>query len=129
LDGRPIAPRVVTATAVRSAAVAPRPLDESGQDHARFGRQLLASGSLQQAIVAFRRWAYLSPDDPTAHFQLGSALDAAGAPSAALRAYRSALAALDRSTPEQLVEVLDGYDSSELRRLLVDRSLAASGRS
>ena len=100
-------------------------VDETGQEDGRLGRQLLASGSLQLAIVAFRRWAYLSPDDPTAYFQLGSALDEADARAPALRAYRAAIAALDRCEPDRLVEVLHGYNPSELRRLLVDRCLVA----
>jgi chemotaxis protein methyltransferase CheR len=100
-------------------------LDETGEEDGRLGRQLLASGSLQLAIVAFRRWAFLSPDDPTAYFQLGSALDEADSRAPALRAYRAAIAALDRCEPGRLVEVLHGYNPSELRRLLVDRCLVA----
>ena len=100
-------------------------VDETGHEDGRLGRQLLASGSLQLAIVAFRRWAFLSPDDPTAYFQLGSALDEADARTPALRAYRAAIAALDRCEPDHLVEVLHGYNPSELRRLLVDRCLVA----
>ena len=99
--------------------------DESGQEDGRLGRQLLASGSLQLAIVAFRRWAFLSPDDPTAYFQLGSALDEADDRTSALRAYRAAIAALDRCDPDRLVEILHGYNPAELRRLLVDRCLVA----
>jgi chemotaxis protein methyltransferase CheR len=110
---------------VASQAVGPpaQPFDETGQDHGRLGRELLVAGSIQQAIVAFRQWTYLSPDDPTAHFQLGSAFDAADARVSALRAYRAALAALDRCDPERLVEVLHGFSASELRRLLIDRCL------
>ena len=100
-------------------------VDKTGQEDGRLGRQLLASGSLQLAIVAFRRWAFVSPDDPTAYFQLGSALDEADARTPALRAYRAAIAAIDRCEPDRLVEVLHGYNPSELRRLLVDRCLVA----
>ena len=89
-------------------------------------RALLASGSVEQAIVAFRRWTYMSPDDPTAHFQLGSALDSSGARPPALRAYRAALAALDRGDADRLVDVLHGYDRAALRRLLVDRCTETS---
>ena len=113
------------ATRVSEPPPQPQPLDETGQEDGRLGRQLLASGSLQLAIVAFRRWAFLSPDDPTAYFQLGSALDEAEARTSALRAYRAAIAALDRCAPERLVEVLHGYNPAELRRLLVDRCLVA----
>jgi chemotaxis protein methyltransferase CheR len=89
------------------------------------GRQLLAAGSTQQAIVAFRQWAYMAPDDPTAHFQLGSALDAADARPSAVRAYRAALAALDRCTPEMLTDALHGFNGDELRHLLLDRCIDA----
>ena len=108
-----------------AAAQSDQAVEETGQEDGRLGRQLLASGSLQLAIVAFRRWAFLSPDDPTAYFQLGSALDEADARAPALRAYRAAIAALDRCEPDHLVEVLHGYNPAELRRLLVDRCLVA----
>jgi chemotaxis protein methyltransferase CheR len=85
-------------------------VDHTGQDFGRLGRQLLAAGSPSQAVVAFRQWAYLSPDDPTAHFQLGSALEASDARGPAARAYRAALAALDRCDDEQLIDVLHGFD-------------------
>jgi chemotaxis protein methyltransferase CheR len=125
LDPRPV-PRIPPPiTAVKSAAPMAQPIDETGEDYGRLGRELLAAGSVQPAIVAFRQWTFLSPDDPTAHFQLGSALDAADARASALRAYRAALAALDRGEPEQLVDVLHGFSPFELRRLLIDRCLAA----
>jgi chemotaxis protein methyltransferase CheR len=117
------APSLVTPTPVTGPLA--QPLDETGQEDGRLGRQLLASGSLQLAIVAFRRWAFLAPDDPTAYFQLGSALDEAEAHTSALRAYRAAIAALDRCEPERLVDLLHGFNPSELRRLLVDRCLVA----
>jgi chemotaxis protein methyltransferase CheR len=107
--------------------VAPAPpVEEPDQDHGQLGRELLASGYLDRAIVAFRRWTYMSPDDPTSHFQLGSALDAAHQRVPAVRAYRAALAALSRSDAESVFDVLHGYDPAELRRLLEDRCLAAS---
>jgi chemotaxis protein methyltransferase CheR len=102
-------------------------LDETGQSHGLCGRELLAGGSPELAIVAFRRWAYLAPDDPTAHFQLGSALAAVGQHVPALRAFRAAIAALDRCEPADLVAILHGYDASELRRLLDDRCRSAVG--
>jgi chemotaxis methyl-accepting protein methylase len=124
---KPLVPRhapPLVATTSLSEPLA-QPLDETGQEDGRLGRQLLASGSLQLAIVAFRRWAFLAPDDPTAYFQLGSALDEAEAHTSALRAYRAAIAALDRCEPQRLVELLHGYNPAELRRLLVDRCLVA----
>lgn len=97
------------------------PADDAVAEYGQRGRELLAAGSVQQAIVAFRQWAYLSPDDPTAHFQLGSALDAADARPSAVRAYRAALAALGRCDPRMLADALHGFNGDELRRLLRDR--------
>jgi chemotaxis protein methyltransferase CheR len=71
------------------------------------------------AVVASRRWAYSEPDDPIAHFHLATALDESGHPVAARRAFRSALTALDSRAAGPLGDVLEGYDSAELRRLLV----------
>jgi chemotaxis protein methyltransferase CheR len=124
LEPRPVLRTPAPIVAVKATAP-PQPIDETGEDYGRLGRELLAAGSVQPAIVAFRQWTFLSPDDPTAHFQLGSALDAADARASALRAYRAALAALDRGEPEQLVDVLHGFSPFELRRLLIDRCLAA----
>lgn len=101
-------------------------LDDSSHDYERLGQELAASGSLQQAVVAFRQWAYLSPDDPAAHSQLGSTLEAIGDTVAASRAHRAALAALDRSSPERGLDFLHGYTRAELRRMLVDRCASAA---
>jgi chemotaxis protein methyltransferase CheR len=125
LNPRPVLPSPVPTVARPAVDPPAQPFDETGQDYGRTGRELLAAGSIQQAIVAFRQWTYLSPDDPTAHFQLGSAFDAADARVSALRAYRAALAALDRSDPERLLDVLHGFSPFELRRLLIDRCLGA----
>lgn len=102
------------------------PAQDEVEDYGRLGRRLVAAGSLPQAVVAFRRWAYMSPDDPAAHFQLGATLDAADQQPSARRAYRAALAALDRCTSDQLATFLDGHDRAGVRRLLVDRCLSAS---
>jgi chemotaxis protein methyltransferase CheR len=100
------------------------PIEAAGDDHERIGGQLLAGGSVREAIVTFRQWAYLSPENPAAHLQLALALDRADERSTAGRAYRAALTALDRCSPDRLPHVLQGYERSELRRLLVDRSSA-----
>jgi chemotaxis protein methyltransferase CheR len=100
---------------------------ESGPDQERLGRQLLAGGAVAEAIVAFRRWAYQCPDDPMAHFHLGIALDQGEGEVAARRAYRAAVAALDRCDLGQLRDLLEGYDPTELRRLLAARSEASGG--
>jgi chemotaxis protein methyltransferase CheR len=102
------------------------PIDAAADDHERIGGQLLAGGSVREAIVTFRQWAYLSPENPAAHLQLALALDRADERPTARRAYRAALTALDRCSPDRLPHVLQGYERSELRRLLVDRSSARS---
>jgi chemotaxis protein methyltransferase CheR len=117
--------RVPTSPRVAPAHRAP-PGGDGILDYAMIGRQRLAEGLLPEAIVAFRRWAYLFPDDPTAHFQLGSALDAASSSASAGRAYRAALAALDRCSEEGLIDVMQGFDSTELRRLIIDRCRLAA---
>ncbi|MEP7112539.1 MAG: protein-glutamate O-methyltransferase CheR [Ilumatobacteraceae bacterium] len=126
LDVHPVALGPVPATAVRAADPPAQPFDETGREYGRLGRQILAGGSLQQAIVAFRQWAYLSPDDPVAHFELGSALDASGERVPAVRAFRAALAALDRCSPEELIDASHGYNPSELRRFLIQKCLSTS---
>jgi Flp pilus assembly protein TadD len=103
----------------------PAAIQDTHVDREQVGLGLLASGAVDEAVVTFRQWAYLSPDDPAAHFQLGLALDAAGETANAVRAYRAALAALDRCDPDRLVTVLQGYERAELRSLLVNRARAA----
>jgi chemotaxis protein methyltransferase CheR len=123
----PVVQTTRTPTPPPSSSPAPRPSTEvTGEDQAQLGHRLLASGSVREAIVAFRQWAYLEPANPAAHLQLALALDSADERSTARRAYRAALTALDRCDPDRLVHVLDGYDRSELRRLLVDRSRTES---
>lgn len=97
----------------------------AGPDPGLLGRQLLDDGSVAEAIVAFRQWAYHCPEDPMAHLHLGLALDRGHGGATARRAYRAALAALDRCDPDQLPD-LEGYGPTELRKLLVARS-APSG--
>jgi chemotaxis protein methyltransferase CheR len=96
--------------------------DETGPAQERLGRRLLAEGSVEAAIVAFRRWSYHCPDNPLAHFQLGAALDQAHGGTTGRRAYRAALGALDRCGGAELAVLLKGYDRTELRKLLVARS-------
>lgn len=79
------------------------------------------------AVEQFRREAYLDPDDPVAHLQLGLSLEAAGDDNAGRRAFRAALAALDR-TDESIVETrLEGYTVGALRTML-DAKLAGGER-
>ena len=72
----------------------------------------------QAAIGEFRRYAFLEPDQPIAHLQLGLALEAAGDRPSAQRAYRAARSALDRCEAPAVESALGGYRVEELIRLL-----------
>jgi chemotaxis protein methyltransferase CheR len=82
------------------------------------GQAAGAAGDRQAAIGQFRRYAFLEPDQPIAHLQLGLALDAAGDRSSAQRAYRAARSALDRCEAPAVESALGGYRVEELIRLL-----------
>ena len=77
-----------------------------------------AGGDHQAAIGEFRRYAFLEPDQPIAHLQLGLALEAAGDWPSAQRAYRAARSALDRCEAPAVESALGGYRVEELIRLL-----------
>ncbi|MCU1388559.1 MAG: methyltransferase, CheR-type [Ilumatobacteraceae bacterium] len=86
------------------------------------GIDLLALDKVDEAIVVFRRWAYDAPDDPRAHFHLGTALERADEHNGARRAFGAALAAIERCGPEPLRDLLQGYEIDAFRRLILDRS-------
>jgi len=82
------------------------------------GQAAMAGGDHQVAIGAFRRYAYLEPDQPVAHVQLGLALEAAGDRASAQRAYRAARSALARCDAPDVESALGGYRVEALIRLL-----------
>jgi chemotaxis protein methyltransferase CheR len=82
------------------------------------GREATAGGDRQDVIGAFRRHAYLEPDQPIAHLHLGLALEAAGDLPSAQRAYRAARSALGRCEAAAVEAGLGGYRVEELIRLL-----------
>lgn len=90
-------------------------------DSRSVGQELLDAGDIAAAVVEFRRWAYMAPMDPHAHFHLGTALAKSGDSAAARRAFRSALASLDRVDIEVTASILEGYDRKEFRRLLLSK--------
>ena len=93
------------------------------------GEASIATGDYESAIAAFRRCAYLDPDQPIAHLHLGLALEASLDQSAARRAYAAARAALDRGDTGAVEVILEGYHVAELVRLLDDKlSELAPGR-
>ena len=70
------------------------------------------------AVTAFRKAAFLDPDHPIAHLNLGLALEVIGDRSAARRAYAAARAALDRCDTAAVESTLEGYHLDDLTRLL-----------
>jgi chemotaxis protein methyltransferase CheR len=85
---------------------------------ARLGQEALESGECLQAIVAFRKWVYLAPDDAIAHLHLGLALEATGDQASARRAFSAARRALLQSGSEHVEHAIGGYAADELLRLL-----------
>jgi chemotaxis protein methyltransferase CheR len=82
------------------------------------GQRTAARGDHKSAVVAFRKCAYLAPDDPIAHLHLGLALDAAGDRAPAQRAYAAARQALLAGDPTLGDVATEGYTTVEFLRLL-----------
>ncbi len=83
------------------------------------GQQALSLGDSSAAVVAFRKWVYLTPDDPLASFYLGLALEAGGHLQSAQRSFGVALGVLREGGPTLGAEIaLEGYAPEELLRLL-----------
>lgn len=76
------------------------------------------AGRHGDAVAAFRKAAYVDPDDPVAHLELGLALEAGGDAEASRRAFLAARRALDRSTPEAVSARLDGWSIDALVSVL-----------
>jgi chemotaxis protein methyltransferase CheR len=131
---RPSAPAAPTAP-LRLARRAPRDPEPRGPRPAPPARpptvpqptvtELLAQGELalgardySVAVAAFRKAAYLDPDQPVAHLNLALALEAAGDDDAARRAYLAARAAIARCDTALVEATLEGYHLDELTRLL-----------
>jgi len=85
---------------------------------ARSGQTELDAGHNAAAVVLFRKWAYLAPQDSLAHLHLGLALEAAADPAAAHRAFSAARRALDLADPAEVEHAIDGYSIAELHKLL-----------
>ena len=81
------------------------------------GQVALEAGEHRSAVVAFRKWAYLTPDDGIAHLHLGLAFEAGGDLGSARRAYamaRRTFATDDGATHS----AIDGFATTELIKLL-----------
>jgi chemotaxis methyl-accepting protein methylase len=103
----------------------PPPIASDPEPSGADGRRLLAEGEAAMgareystAVTAFRKAAFLDPDEPMAHLSLGLALEALGDQPAAQRAYAAARAALDRSDTASVETTLEGYRLDEFTRLL-----------
>jgi chemotaxis methyl-accepting protein methylase len=118
--GRPAPP------AARPARPTGAPLPDAAELLAT-GEAAHRGGDPHSAIAAFRKAAYLDPDQPLAHFHLGLALEAAGDDRAARRAFAAALAALERCDPAGLEARLEGWHRSELAATLQARLGAGAG--
>jgi chemotaxis protein methyltransferase CheR len=93
---------------------------------ARAGQQASAAGDARAAVVAFRKHAYLAPQDPMAHLHLGLALESAGDQPSARRAYAAARHALTLTDPADVTHATEGYTTADLIRLLVSKQQAMS---
>lgn len=71
-----------------------------------------------RAITAFRKAAFLDPDQPVAYLSLGLALEAFGDLAAAQRAYAAARASVDRCDTATVETTLEGYHLDEFTHLL-----------
>jgi Flp pilus assembly protein TadD len=86
------------------------------------GEAALGRGEHADAVTAFRKAAYLDPDHPIAHLNLGLALEVSGDAAAARRAYAAARAAIDRCDTAAVEATLEGYHLDGLI-LLLERKL------
>ncbi|MDX6366338.1 MAG: chemotaxis protein methyltransferase CheR [Nocardioidaceae bacterium] len=104
---------------VHASGNAPREIDAV----AEMGRQALDAGETAAAVVAFRKWAYLAPDDPLASLHLALALEAGGHHVFAQRAFGAARAAVHRGGASIEATELGGYSPEELVRLLESKQV------
>ena len=103
-----------------SARQAPHIRDESAMiaGLASGGQAALEAGDNPAAVVLFRKWVYLAPNDGLAHLHLGLALDASADPSAAQRAFNAARRALETADPAVVELAIEGYSIAALHTLL-----------
>jgi chemotaxis methyl-accepting protein methylase len=78
------------------------------------GERAAASGDLRAAVRAFRQATYLDPNVAVAYFQLGAALELAGDPREARRAYAAAGLAMVNGDGSEDISGLGGYTLRDL---------------
>jgi chemotaxis methyl-accepting protein methylase len=108
-----VATRRLRRPAVQEAMLAPQAVVAADA-----GRDAFAAEDHAAAVVAFRKWVYLAPDDPLAALHLGLALEAGGHRVAARRAFGVSRSAMHRIGLERTEVALGGYAAEELLRLL-----------
>jgi chemotaxis methyl-accepting protein methylase len=94
-------------------SVAPMPIG-----NAAAGQESLADGDYAAAVVAFRKWVYLAPEDPLALLHLGLALEAGGHSASARRAFGVSRDLVLRVGHGGAEAGLEGFSIEELLRLL-----------
>jgi chemotaxis methyl-accepting protein methylase len=115
---RPTGPPVESSRPPPAAPLVEEPVRSRAAELADAGQTALAVGDHAAAVVAFRQWAYLAPDDPLASLHLGLALEAGGHHVPARRAYGVSRAVLHRIGAGAADVALGGYATEELLRLL-----------
>ncbi len=85
---------------------------------AETGKLALAKGDHAAAIVVFRKWSYLTPEDPMGAFHLGLALEAGGHLISAQRAFAVSRAVLMDAGSTRVEPALEGFAREELLKLL-----------
>jgi len=82
------------------------------------GEAAMGAHDYAGAVTAFRKAAFLNPDQPVAFLSLGLALEAMGDVAAAQRAYAAARASVERCDAAEIEATLEGYRLDEFTRLL-----------
>jgi chemotaxis protein methyltransferase CheR len=85
------------------------------------GDHAAASGDLRAAVRAFRQATYLDPSMAIAYFQLGSALELAGDPREARRAFGAAGLAMMSGDGKEDLSALGGYTRRDLARAIASK--------
>jgi chemotaxis protein methyltransferase CheR len=88
------------------------------------GDHAAASGDLRAAVRAFRQATYLDPNLAIAYFQLGAALELAGDPREARRAFGAAGLAMMRGDGSEDLSGLGGYTRNDLARAIASKLTA-----
>jgi chemotaxis protein methyltransferase CheR len=90
------------------------------------GDHAAASGDLRAAVRAFRQATYLDPNMAIAYFQLGAALELAGDPREARRAFGAAGLAMMKEDGSEDLTGLGGYTRHDLARAIASKLTAGA---